>query len=479
MQNILMITDNIENLFDMKGNFKSIRFYDDIVPELCFYVETDEKLKKELNKIKKSKIKYKYENFILEHNETFFNKKAGNFDNVSFDSMMSVLDTIDYIELNLEKVDTLEYIKNNDILSNKKIIISKTIRLTDFDKINKMLEKYKDIKENIYVYMEYDNCDCVKLEDCAKVINTIKNIVDRIKSYNFSTLETIMYVYDLIRYKKYNEENDDESLSESRNLSKIVLGDKIVCEGYVTYFMAILKQLNIDVEHDSVYDRFVGHSRATIYVKDDKYNIDGLYYFDPTRDNSIDEMGHLDNYRCFAKTKKEIDIDNKFGNFNHKDKNLPTTSKEFLKCLDKNKNTFYNKDYINWIHKLYRLTGIKDSNPNGMPDEKAVELAFSKINRPIDPTIMVNVLHNVRKVEYLENNNVPFSIEDYFYITKNANWNFADDDAENKLLCAFFGKTMEEIEAEKFYNFIESTNIGKEIKNIKNEKVLKLNNQML
>ena len=453
MSNKLVLTDNVENLLDNKGNFDDIRISFDVIPGIYVYIDSNIKLEKELGRISKNKLHNKLNEIDTNSNRYFKNQIIQSFKKISFDSVKDIIDTIDFIELDFNKTNLIEYIKNNKILSNKKIIINEHINIDDFNKINNLLEQYKDIKDNIYVDLQYDNYKCINLISCLNIMNEVKNITTRIKNYNLSPIENIMYVYDLVR----KNETKSKKINDE--------------------FESLLKQLGINVNSDILYNNYkASHKRIIINVLDEKYGIDGLYYFDPERDSLIYDFVKLYNYNSFAKTLKEINLNNKMYDY----KKLPTTKEEFLKIIrnNKGKNIFLNIDYINWIYRLCTLTDTEkiDINVIDKDTDEKLDLLFSKINKPLDSFVLVKILHNVRKIEYLEDDKTPFSLADYHYTSEISNWSFID---KNDNLFNFNGKKYVEIEAEKFYNFIKSTNIEEEIKGLKNEKVLKLNNQML
>ena len=68
---------------------------------------------------------------------------------------------------------------------------------------------------------------------------------ETIKKLHLSPLETVLYVYDLVRERKYQEEGANECHTKSRDLTSVLLGDKIVCAGFVNLFNTILEKLDI------------------------------------------------------------------------------------------------------------------------------------------------------------------------------------------------------------------------------------------
>ena len=89
-----------------------------------------------------------------------------------------------------------------------------------------MFENY----ENIYIRLQ-ENTKSISVKELKLTFDKVNSIVDEVKSYNFSPLEQIIYIYDLIRDRKYKKEKSDEGYDKSRDLSKVLFGEEIVCLG--------------------------------------------------------------------------------------------------------------------------------------------------------------------------------------------------------------------------------------------------------
>ena len=237
-----------------------------------------------------------------------------NFDNI--------FDDIEYISLSFENTFIREFIKENPEVLSKKIVLNEFIEITDYDKLLRLMNEYSDMIDKIHVNF-MGNKNYVSLSDCYKSISIIKNQADEIKKLDLSPMETIMYVYDQVRNRVYTYEKDDESHFKSRDLSEVLLGDKIVCVGYANIFNALLTYLGIKsytVYLENNDDK--GHVRNAVYVKDSKYDIDGVYYFDSTWDSkkAENDNSYLYRYKYFAKTRSYIE---KHNDLDFKDKFCP------------------------------------------------------------------------------------------------------------------------------------------------------------
>lgn len=177
------------------------------------------------------------------------------------------------------------------------------------DGVNISLEDYQKIlegydfnrlkgREIAIHYQDYgSNIDTNTLYDTSCQINYITK---RIKKYNLSPLERVMLVYDIVKNNYYHKEDQRESYLISRTLDNVLNSGYIVCVGYVAIINAMLKNLDINVIPMICETKRDRHCRSMLYLKDAKYNIDGIYVLDPTWDSKRNN-GHenIDKYNYF------------------------------------------------------------------------------------------------------------------------------------------------------------------------------------
>lgn len=180
---------------------------------------------------------------------------------------------------------------------NAKVILSaQKISLISY---KKLIEDFgvENINEfNVYIDYQKNNSP-ILISMVYKISCIINAVVEEINSYDLSPLEKIMFVYDRVKYRLYEDDLDD--INSSRDLDKVLNGDKIVCAGYSNLFTAVLTSLGIN--SIPVIDLNIKHQRSLAYIKDAKYNIDGVYAFDPTWDKrkSKDDINYIDRYDYF------------------------------------------------------------------------------------------------------------------------------------------------------------------------------------
>lgn len=148
--------------------------------------------------------------------------------------------------------------------------------------------EYNCEKENIGVYFD-EGLDQYTLNDTLSAQMQIEDIVNKINSTKASPLEKYMMAYNYVTSKVYKE--NEKNLAKSRDIIAILNGDDIVCVGYARLMDRICKGIGVKsyAQSSSVYndkDEYLGgHQNNIVYLKDEKYGIDGYYYSDACWDS--------------------------------------------------------------------------------------------------------------------------------------------------------------------------------------------------
>lgn len=407
--------------------------------------------------------------------------------------------------LEFDMKEAIEYLKNNKELYSKKIIINGSI----YDELdNEMFNVLNNIP-NIYIKIE-QNKELITLDEFIKTRNIIESIVKEIESFNFSTLEKIMYAYDITRDRVYKkEESKNENIS--RDLTSVLLQDKIVCLGYAVIFNTILNKLGIKTNIIALYNRdeSKGHAINAAYVKDDKYDIDGVYYFDTTADRKVQENSnkHMLKYRYFGRTirrSKKLEkgfIDEKTESIT---KFLTSSSHEIVtqEIIDGILDRLFILEHCSGVEALTEINDIINTiNYMSTLTEKNIELkkdililstrrdrfreyinnegkeligqVVSYFTKPISTETFIEALYNVRKQQYYINpEKYPFSKEDFLAATVKSGRLFDEvaKNPQNKVA------GMEEIKSqqEQYYNnYVDNNSLEKDISTIKLVRTLK------
>ena len=358
----------------------------------------------------------------------------------------------EYIELDFNNTDIINYIDNNEYVRNKKIILKGHYSIEEISRIKEDLKKYSKYSDIIYI--EFDgNHGYTNIEEAYKTSKQIMEKANNIKSLNLSPMETIMYVYDIVRNRVYTKEDDGESYTVSRDLTSVLNGDKIVCAGYSNIFKSLLSFLGIKCEN-TIFIRKDGksaHARNVAYIKDDKYNIDGVYYFDTTWDSKRGESNNfLNKYLYFAKAKIEIDYLSK--NYQPDFKYSMDLMKNFINDLSKYlemdridpylfltdirgkyeeiNRMSYICGYDNLITKV--CGGVLKSKGNLLEEKKWINYGIKeaknldeKFKYFIPAEMYIDIINNVRKVEHeIDPELYSYDVECIKTIVKNSRWDF-------------------------------------------------------
>lgn len=416
------------------------------------------------------------------------------------ENISDVFDNIEMITIDFKNTNVKEFLDNNPMLLEKKICLGEEYTIKDFKKIVVLLKEIKGYEKNIYIKMDNHSKPVCIQEIYDIVIKNIETTANYIMSLNLSPMETIMFTYDIVKNRVYKHEQEFEGMEESRDLKNVLSGDKIVCEGFANHFDALLSYMGFNTTFITlvIENSSVGHIRNMVYVVDQKYGIDGVYSFDSTWDSKEENNDNcFYKYLWFAKTRKEIEI------------------------LENNKYTYrvndlYDKDLVEMLKKIRNADSplaVKDiltaciSNVNFMsrliygdnlvsieklhlnPYKKYTDLEFEnillivkemqeKFNKPIYANTYLEVLRNVRKVQYYINpDSCIYDINEMYKAYIESQWKFKDtvlSDTERLMLAIFGEEPKEKSKRDNFITNMNKTNICRDIEGTKLAKVLSL-----
>lgn len=202
---------------------------------------------------------------------------------------------IDIINQSIKKIAQKHKIKKVKIISDARLFdvnektpyIFTKEEFNDFGKINNTLNELNLI--NCLCFNELDSNDW-SYREVLRANDMINNIVNKIREYNFSPYEALIYIHSWcanIKYKK-NEKNRESEIT----IVGYANNEDILCVGYSYLIKAICDNLNMPglkakvnfckftYENDD-RDR---HAQNLIEIKDSKYNISGTYREDACLD---------------------------------------------------------------------------------------------------------------------------------------------------------------------------------------------------
>ena len=491
MKGVLLLTNELN--YDDKMCEYAVTCYDF---GLSLYIDDEYTLGKQLNNqnLIIDGLKDGIDSMLMgeNHEEAYKYKKL-------IDNLDDFYNYIEYIAFTYD-VDIIKFINDNPIVKNKKIVLPGIIQINDYDKVKDLLNQYDEYKDNIYVSMD-NNMTYVSLSDCFNSISMIKHQADEILALNLSPVEMIMYSYDIVRNRVYKDENEDDDKYISRDLNNVLTGDKIVCVGFSNHFSALLHYIGIKCYKTGTTLKDdpdeSGHERNIIYIKDDKYNIDGVYYFDTTwdskRKNETNQF--LNKYRFFAKTRREmIELENDLYIYDDSPYFSDNLIEETKTALEENDIGSLAYKYVKTINFMSRIVNEKllinigdlvvnrlNNDINNNEINKIInnlQIINDKFNKPIPAETYIKLINNVRKLEYYKDSDFyPYTLDDLYRIYLNSNWKFSKNyySDQERLLLAIFGKTKDENRNDKredFINYTRSEDINRDIKEVRLTKIL-------
>lgn len=221
---------------------------------------------------------------------------------------------------------------------------------------NNILE---DTFNNIHLKLGYNSVTLNNYISCEKILN---NIIK--PALNLSPLEKYVYAYNVTKhFKEYKE--DENNKRNARDLYKVLNNDYMVCVGFSQLLSDLLDKLNLNsVGLDIVVyseESSGGHRRNYVYLKDDKYDIDGFYFSDPTFDKDFIEDKY--NHMLFTDKKNtfSIYIENLTEQLVFNSSSIFEFNRNYNICLQRL--NIENKDLLKYI-----IDTIKELDPNYIKD---------------------------------------------------------------------------------------------------------------
>ena len=364
-----------------------------------------------------------------------------------------ILKNVEYIFFDAPLDITLEYLKENEEIYSKKIVLECEF---NEEEIYNIKDAFDGKTSNIYLMLPGNN-RYVSFEEAISTLNKIEQIVKEIENKNFSPFEKVLATYDIVRNHEYISEAKDENAGLSRNLTDVLLGDKRVCTGFSHIMDIVLKKLGIETSLftlDSINENENGHIRNMVKIKDHKYKIDGIYFCDATWDckRKADDKEYLYSYRYFAKTYDEMKKYDALDNI--KDNLLTLMNKDIVKLL-KSINlsnidfpllkqitrTIRTLTYFDYKNNIFSFTDFVTGKKIDFDElEEKIQNCTYKFNRPIDARKILEAISVVR-------NNENLNMDDYKKIIARSDIKFIITDSERLMMAIFSDVKLSDKEA--------------------------------
>lgn len=431
---------------------------------------------------------------LIEYIETSDEKNQTILDKQYFirDNIEEICKSIEYVSFDpsLSVEEVYKLYTTNSFFKNKKLVFSTS---DDFPKdlLDTILKLFKNNINDIYFAVS-TNKSILHINDYIETLNKIEEIVAEMNKFNFSPFEKILYLYDVVKERIYTEESSDEDSTLSRNINSALLGEKIVCEGYAKIYKLLLDKANIKSSISSLVDKnddTSGHVRNEIYIKDEKYGIDGVLFFDPTWDSKLDESDNnfLLRYNHFALSANEMfnkDEENNLRNADMPDNNFYSSVKLIHKIKNR-KDHEDAKETIKTINHMSRVVNEKSlielrdyffhryTEKDYEKLEKDINELCYKYNQKVNYSTMLKALFNVRKIQYYTNpEKYPFTNQVFYAFGLLSNR--SPISAEIKLFKSIFGVEISNKDIKNaIINQLSRNDIPRKVKQVQFTKLLR------
>jgi len=285
---------------------------------------------------------------------------------------------VDLVKKYLEKIN--EYYPNNNfdfkfIYKMKEKYIVDTNKCKELEKIDNYLRENKGtqlyIQESDQIILDYGFRDTLnanrKLDEIA---NKIRN--SKYNNEPLSTFEKFMLIYEYVTDFSYNKGNYVFNVF-SCHWVPVMEGDKIVCSGYASLLQALCERVfdnyemkvfcnHMKLNKKNTNESLGGHANNIVFIKDEKYNIKGMFYVDACWDSENENHRKTHSYCCIPITDimKDKDCGFKF-NYTSPD-NIEEEFKDFFDLNKKKRRNFFERfNLFKKINELFKSLEYKES----------------------------------------------------------------------------------------------------------------------
>lgn len=187
--------------------------------------------------------------------------------------------------------------KINELESKKKDKTKITISIDDRNSFE--YQSFTDEKQNSTLEVITETDELTDMNAYIRVEEKMKEIIEPLEKHKdkLSPFETLLWLYNIVvTYRKYKQEGTDEDYRLSRFLNKLLFTDKMVCVGFSFLLSDSAKRHSLDVWENFACDNAdtrkedeYNHYNNLVFLKDEKYDINGVYLMDATFDNHEDK----------------------------------------------------------------------------------------------------------------------------------------------------------------------------------------------
>lgn len=184
---------------------------------------------------------------------------------------------------------------------NPKIIIKADGLDFTYDDFELFMDLEEKKKDDVEIFLSEDG-NFYSVDQSLEAYLKCREYVDYINSKEASPFEKYLMIYRFVTSRVYTIEKDGK-FGTSRDLISVLNNEEIVCVGYAKLLDYICNRVGIKSELQllDVYDKSTGkqegrHINNLIYIKDDKYGLDGYYLADSCWDSVAKNKEPYKNY---------------------------------------------------------------------------------------------------------------------------------------------------------------------------------------
>lgn len=178
--------------------------------------------------------------------------------------------------------DIINYCKDSDLSLYKRIFIK--LENKNYDG----LDRLKDLGLDVYIKTPGEKGICT-IEDFQHMREFFNSFKEQYNYSNLSTLEKVTLAYDHVKFFLYNMETSND-ITDSRSMAKSMRTGNIICEAYSRIFCQLMAELGVSSYlvfiKENENDKY-GHARVIVKIDDSKYDVKGVFVFDPTWDSEM------------------------------------------------------------------------------------------------------------------------------------------------------------------------------------------------
>lgn len=146
------------------------------------------------------------------------------------------------------------------------------------------------LEEKEFDFYVSDGENLYSLDETMSAYAKVRAIAEEINSHEGSPFEKFIEIYDYVTSFVYKE--NPENKMAARDVISILNGDDIVCVGYARILKYLCSVVGIDCKcvSSDLFDKegnyTSSHQCNLVYLKDEKYGIDGYYHVDACWDSA-------------------------------------------------------------------------------------------------------------------------------------------------------------------------------------------------